>query len=80
LEKTDSGFGDRATDESEFENLISEVKSEANHLAEVDAALERLLAGTYGICLASHQPIPAERLRALPWTRFSVAHAPRART
>jgi RNA polymerase-binding protein DksA len=37
-------------------------------LAVVDAALERLDAGTYGLCTACHRPIPADRLEALPWT------------
>src|SRR5579864_8216949 len=38
----------------------------------VDEALDRLDSGDYGICLACEQPIPAKRLRALPWARFCV--------
>ncbi len=68
--KIDTDFTDRATDESEFENLISEVKSEEGLLAEIEAALGRLKNGTYGICEASGQPIPTARLRAVPWTRY----------
>jgi DnaK suppressor protein len=36
-------------------------------LALVDAALERLAAGTFGTCVRCGTPIPAERLEALPW-------------
>jgi RNA polymerase-binding transcription factor DksA len=68
-------FAARASEESEFEMLIAQAKAETGLLAEVEAALDRLHAGSYGICAVTHQPIPADRLRALPWTRFSVEAA-----
>ena len=34
-------------------------------------AIARILNGNYGICAATGQPIGAERLRAIPWTRFA---------
>lgn len=70
LHQDDPDFAARASEESEFENLIAETQSEANLLAEVDAALERLRRGTYGICETTWKTIPADRLRAIPWTRF----------
>lgn len=36
-------------------------------LALVDAALARLVDGTFGACVRCGNPIPAERLEALPW-------------
>ena len=36
------------------------------HLAAIDAAIARLDAGTYGRCESCGNPIPAERLEALP--------------
>jgi DnaK suppressor protein len=39
----------------------------------VEEALDRLDAGDYGICLSCEEPIPAKRLRALPWARYCVA-------
>jgi DnaK suppressor protein len=39
---------------------------------EVDRALELLEAGTYGRCTACGQPIPEERLAALPWAALCV--------
>ena len=68
--RSDHDFADRASDESEFEALISEVKSEEHILTEIDAALDRLHRGTYGICEGSLLPVPYARLRALPWTRY----------
>jgi DnaK suppressor protein len=38
----------------------------------VEQALDRLDAGDYGICLCCDEPIPAKRLRALPWARYCV--------
>ena len=38
----------------------------------IEAALDRLKSGDYGICLACEEPIPAKRLKALPWARYCV--------
>ena len=43
------------------------------HLALVDAALERLDAGSYGACLRCGNPIAPERLEALPWAAHCIA-------
>src|SRR5438445_371595 len=40
---------------------------DGKELQAVDAALERLELGTYGICQRCGETIPAERLMALPW-------------
>lgn len=45
------------------------------HLAEVDAAVARLAAGTYGICDRCRRPIAAERLRARPVARTCIGCA-----
>lgn len=75
LQHSDSDFGARASEESEFENLLAEVKSGENLLGEVEAALERMRDGSYGVCVATQRTISEARLRALPWTRFSVEAA-----
>jgi RNA polymerase-binding protein DksA len=41
-------------------------------LAEIDAALQRIEDGTYGICENCGKPIGAERLAALPWARLCI--------
>jgi DnaK suppressor protein len=43
------------------------------HLALVDAALERLDDGSYGACLRCGKPIAPERLEALPWAAHCIA-------
>ncbi|MBY8870599.1 TraR/DksA C4-type zinc finger protein [Micromonospora sp. PLK6-60] len=44
-------------------------------LAELDAALDRLDAGTYGTCERCGSPIPAERLAVRPSARTCVGCA-----
>jgi DnaK suppressor protein len=39
---------------------------------EIDQALERIDTGTYGRCESCGRPIPADRLRALPWAALCV--------
>jgi len=51
---------DREVDESLEENAGLIVR-------EIDAALERIDAGTYGVCAGCGQPIPEERLAAVPY-------------
>jgi RNA polymerase-binding transcription factor DksA len=41
-------------------------------LAQVDEAVARLDAGTYGICVACGRPIDPERLEALPWALYDL--------
>ena len=36
-------------------------------VAEIDAALDRMAAGTYGYSVQSGRPIPHDRLEAIPW-------------
>ena len=49
------------------------------HLAEVDAALTRVAAGTYGTCTVCGEPIDPARLEARPTATECVEHAPRRR-
>jgi DnaK suppressor protein len=44
-------------------------------LADVVRAEEKLTEGSYGVCDVCGQPIPAERLEALPWATLCVADA-----
>ena len=41
-------------------------------LVQVDAALSRLDAGTYGRCQSCGRPIDPARLEALPWAQFDL--------
>ncbi len=51
------------------------VRQGREHLAEVDAALARLEAGTYGVCEVCGERIPDGRLEARPTARTCVEHA-----
>ncbi|MEU8221126.1 TraR/DksA C4-type zinc finger protein [Kribbella sp. NPDC048915] len=47
-------------------------------LAEIDAAEERALNGTYGVCLGCDARIPVGRLEILPYVRYCVRCQQRA--
>ncbi len=64
--------GDVGTELGDRELDIGLEQSERQHLEEVEAALQRLDAGTYGICVECGQPIGPERLEALPWTTHCI--------
>lgn len=44
-------------------------------LKEIDEAISRIDAGTYGICELTGKPIKVERLEELPWARYSIEAA-----
>jgi DnaK suppressor protein len=44
-------------------------------LAQIEAALERIAAGTYGSCAICGKRIAEGRLEARPWTPFCILHA-----
>ncbi len=67
--------GDGTTEAVERISSTLTARSLAASLADVDRALEKLAAGTYGICDVCGEPIPAERLEARPFTSRCVRHA-----
>lgn len=54
--------------------LFRLAEKEQKLVSEIDAALERMAHGTYGVCEGTDEPIGYRRLEARPWARFSVAH------
>ena len=72
LSSVDQHPGDLGTETFELEKNVSLLEQVESELLEIEAALERLERGTYGICQACGRPIAAERLEALPATRFCV--------
>jgi RNA polymerase-binding transcription factor DksA len=69
---------DIAEDRIEHQVLLAELHAEADRLAEIEGALNRIRNGSYGICEVTGEPISEARLRAIPWTRFSIGAAERA--
>jgi RNA polymerase-binding transcription factor DksA len=41
-------------------------------LSEIDAALDRMDAGRYGLCVECGRPIPVERLEVIPMTAYCM--------
>ena len=68
----EGGEGDTLAVERERDLALSAHAQQA--VDEIDAALERLSKGTYGICVVSEKPIPKERLRAIPWAAERVEY------
>ncbi len=71
-------MGDIADIASEInEETLSSVLSEAEieTIREIDAALEKIEGGTYGVCEGTGKKIPIARLKAIPWTRYTVEYA-----
>jgi DnaK suppressor protein len=71
-----SAFGmhqaDAGSDAYDRDFALSLLSQEQDSLYEIDEALKRVEAGTYGICEMSGKPIPHARLEALPFTRYTV--------
>ncbi|AKF11286.1 TraR/DksA family transcriptional regulator [Sandaracinus amylolyticus] len=43
-------------------------------LIEIEAALEKMRSGEYGLCEGTDEPIGFKRLELRPWTRYSVGY------
>ncbi len=65
-------MADAGTDTFDRDFALSLVSSEQEALSEIDAAIKRIHAGTYGVCEHTQQPIPKERLLAVPFTRYTA--------
>jgi RNA polymerase-binding protein DksA len=63
---------DVASDVEEQSMELTLEQIEKVRLCEVESALRRLKAGTYGTCEVCKQPIGVDRLVALPWTRYCI--------
>jgi RNA polymerase-binding transcription factor DksA len=63
---------DAGTDSYDREFALSLLAEGGNALLEIDEALSRIDRGTYGVCEMSGGRISTFRLRAAPFTRFTV--------
>lgn len=68
----ESGEGDTLSVERQKDLQLSE--NARHEVEEIDHALAKFELGTYGLCEASGEPIPEERLEALPATRVRVEY------
>lgn len=77
LSENDNHPGDAATDLYHRSMDISLLERDEHELDDIEAALAAMDDGTYGICKASGEPIPYERLSAIPSTLYTKEHNPR---
>ena len=63
---------DAGSDAYEKDFALSLLSQEQDALYEIEEALKRLEAGTYGVCEMTNKAIPHARLEAIPFARFSV--------
>ena len=71
----DENFADSgqvAAEQGESRVLAASLQEQ---LADVERALEKIDAGTYGQCEVDGEEISADRLEALPASRFCIKHA-----
>lgn len=54
----------------EREFAVRILEREAKVLAQIDAALERIRDGEFGICIDCEEPLSPKRLAALPWAAY----------
>jgi len=66
---------DQASDTFEREKDLSILEGLENELAEIEAALQRLDDGTYGVDEVTGEPIAADRLAAYPTARTNITPA-----
>lgn len=69
---SETNLADQATDLLEREIDWSLEENSERVLEEIDAALARIDAGTYGICERCGKPIDAERLEVRPWATLCL--------
>ena len=72
------GSGDHLADsasETYMRELDEGLEENAEHLlVEIDAALDRIEEGTYGLCVDCGAPIGEERLLAVPYATLCISH------
>lgn len=69
---SDNHPGDVATITFDREMATTLEDNSSHVLAEIDGALARIEAGTFGACEACGEPVGEERLEALPWATLCI--------
>lgn len=77
LSPIDNHPGDMGTEMFERSKDMALHEQQDLHLERIDTALKAIDEGKYGVCQACGQPIPTDRLDALPESTYCIDHAPR---
>jgi RNA polymerase-binding protein DksA len=73
-----SPFGKReeeATETADLENMVAQEQRVNDQLADIEAALKKFEAGTFGICEKCGRPIEMARLEAMPTAKLCMDDA-----
>lgn len=68
-------MADIGSDNWEQDFALDLIENERALVREIDEALDRIEARTYGVCIATHRLIDTTRLRAKPWAKYCVEYA-----
>jgi DnaK suppressor protein len=66
-------FADRSAAANEEEISIQLKQTDAKLLRAIEDALQRVEAGTYGLCVECEEEISTARLKAVPWTKVCIS-------
>ena len=69
---TSSDELDRTQDASDRDYAMSHLERNSDRLREVQSALRRVAAGTFGVCDGCEENISPKRLAAIPWAPFCI--------
>jgi DnaK suppressor protein len=65
--------GDDAVRSLDYDTSMRMGERETALAVQIEAALQRIDDGSYGVCIECDQPIEMERLRAVPWAVRCIA-------
>jgi len=65
-------IGDMSANSYHREMLLNLSETQRRKIQDIDAALERMDRGEYGVCAACEEEIPARRLEVRPFSRYCV--------
>lgn len=74
VDRSSGDEADLSAARAEHEGRLSALCTARSRLSEIDAAIKRLAEGEYGICQATGEEIPFDRLRANPLALYTVEH------
>ena len=66
-------MADAGTDSYDRDLALGMLSHEQDAVYEIEEALNRIRNGNYGVCESTGKRIPAARLEAIPWARFTAA-------
>ena len=66
-------FVDQASDDNEIHVNLKLLQTDAKLLRAIEAAIERIDNGDYGVCASCGEEITVARLNAVPWTSVCIA-------